>query len=505
MHEKKERVKNFMKNYMPYRKAKKKPINKMTRTGITQDGVLQSVVDINELKFLWDYYKRDVHIQRCIGILNKYIFAEGVELHIGGLPISVTKACENHIKNHWIKFGQDLLAWFVCIGAAPVAIRQHVGEPTPVVLKPGTGTFISTLWRSEQQLQWLNNCTAEEDEESVIVFTLEGNNIGVNGDICSIVSTLVPEKFDCNCMSTLTIKSIEKAIDPMLIIERTEKSYETLNKEPKSIYYACNPDKSYPLFEQNQIDRDDIFDRVLEEMVDYYDGDRSDPASTDFVPPLGYNGFYNTYRVPSGFKIIDNKQNYPNINISQAKKDYAEIVYSRFDIPRSLVGLDDSKYTNVRSTFDTEGTFIQCIKYWKVKIGDIMSNMWRSIYDKDGCNFLVGKWNPSLGKYMTENHLVASISSLDNPYQIVFPPSPFTTLDELHVMFDRGILPEEEYIATCRKIKGFSHTKRAMAFLKSDIDESETSSTITDTINNSSEKTTDTNIVDGTTSSTKTE
>lgn len=99
----------------------------------------ETVLDPCLVGATWAFYLTDPLLLTCRDIISRFLLSNGLSFTWGTQDKKLTPAFQELVINHWIPFCQEALDVIFVMGVLPVTISHTpLGDPIPVVLKPGT-------------------------------------------------------------------------------------------------------------------------------------------------------------------------------------------------------------------------------------------------------------------------------------------------------------------------------------------------------------------------------
>lgn len=128
-------------------------------------------------------------IRSCIAYLKTNILAKGIEMTRKAQ--TTTHDFHVHMQEYYTRFCADVLEVAVTIGVVPyILVKNGKGYGYPMVLKPDAGTLRVT-YAENGSAKYTFSSNGSESTKSRVFFEIF-NDLGRSGELCSVVSSLVP-------------------------------------------------------------------------------------------------------------------------------------------------------------------------------------------------------------------------------------------------------------------------------------------------------------------------
>jgi hypothetical protein len=125
-----------------------------------------------------------------------------------------------------------------------------------------------------------------------------------------------------------------------------------------------------------------------------------------------------------------------------------------YGVPRGFL-VQDVSFKTAGASDILEAGLRHSLIQWATRESEIMTAVMRCIYFPRDCNFLFGELK---SKYELPLGELLSIASELSDIQAVLPVSPAVDLEELTMLYERGVVSWEEYYLQCRTMKGMVST-----------------------------------------------
>lgn len=393
-------------------------------------------IDMGYVRRLWQMFSMKPEIQMCRNILRQFIFAKGVMVEGGDLK---------NAEDEWMQFCEDALDMALVMGLVVYRIVPTPAGRVPVVVpidlvKLGMkidSSGITFVVREE------GNTSPNEELQDAHVFYDFGYNPFFNGKVKSVVACLVPDlHFTLSMQDAARSMELSRAAPPVM----TETSDKT-TKGSDDIEYGFYADVDVAeQAEEAKFQRTNAQMKALFDQQDLYRrwlGDDDVDAAPSGMYPL-----------PAGHKYVNRQLPEGRSDFTQLRRSVQDIVFGAFGVPRTLIFADG---THRGDQEGTHKTFVHTVTWWKRTIGRLASEAYMIIGAKDLAKQVrdskrkadeVGG-NVSSKRYKTSARDIYEAKKKNSPH-FMFPTAPSLRLDEVHGLYDRGVLQWKQYLETMK-------------------------------------------------------
>lgn len=390
---------------------------------------------------LWQMFSMKPEIQMCRNILRQYIFARGIGIDGGTLESA---------EEEWLQFCEDALDMALVLGVVVYKISNTPAGRIPVVIPihlfalsmiPSTDgvTFVVKQQGGDSQ-------NPAEEMKDVHIFHDFGYNPLSDGRVKSVVACLVPDlHFGLSMQDAARTMELRRAAPPVM----TETSDKT-SKGSDDIEYGFFADVDVAeQAEQAKFQRSEAQMKALFEQQNLYRkwlGDDDQDATPSGMYPL-----------PAGHKYVNTALPEGRSDFTQLRRSIQDIVFGAFGVPRTLIFADG---THRGDQEGTHKTFMHTVAWWKRTLGRMASEAYMIIKAKDLAKQVrdnkrkvdeengIGEPNK---RYKTSVREIYEAKKKNAP-TFSFPTAPSLRLDEIHGLYDRGVLQWKPYLETMKLV-----------------------------------------------------
>jgi hypothetical protein len=148
------------------------------------DGV---AVDSEMFERCWSMSHKSPEIRACIEYLKYNILAKGIEMARG--TVTTSPEFHSHMQEYYVKFCMDMIEYAVVIGVVPyILVKNGKNYGYPMVIKPGFGT-IRVQYDDYGMIRYSYQSASGKSKK---VFFEVFRDLGINGEVHSIVQSLIP-------------------------------------------------------------------------------------------------------------------------------------------------------------------------------------------------------------------------------------------------------------------------------------------------------------------------
>ena len=165
----------------------------------------------------------------------------------------------------------------------------------------------------------------------------------------------------------------------------------------------------------------------------------------------------NVVAVPIGHKIAHGMpQPQMRRDLEQRVRNYENSVCAAYGIDRGFL-VQESSFKTAGASETLESRIRMTLILWSARLSEIMTSTLRCIYYNDDCNYLFGKLKSQSDGNQSIEVLLDKAKQLAD-VQAILPVTPDIDLNELTILYDRGVITWEEYVIQSRTMKGLVTT-----------------------------------------------
>ena len=198
----------------------------------------------------WSVMENTPTVNMCRRTLFSNLFKNGFELTTLGKEKknSDKEFLEHSMNNGWMEFAYDFISYVLAIGVVPVQINKSKdGTYIPCVV-PWLGTEnntvrLTTFLKNNKQCfkVYSTDKNAVEEMKNVVVFDGFGYNPDLNGDLKSVIKTIIPIVGTIELLTTNMLTAEKKRANPPIITETVD-TKTTAPTEGVDFDHYCNAD-----------------------------------------------------------------------------------------------------------------------------------------------------------------------------------------------------------------------------------------------------------------------
>lgn len=425
---------------------------------VTLLGAVEAVVNMDRLMLAFQLSYNVPAIQNSIGIINRYLFADGIELTHDEKNLEIDKEFQGHLVTYYQRFGEDAIRWILCAGVVPMTFcfLDDTREWIPVVPKVGSG-HIRSIYKNHRQKFVFHEYGPKMQNSQVIVLSGFGYDPTIQGQLTSIINCLLPMETVSSIL--LDCASIAEQIrsNPAYVMQMRKDVNKPQNRLGVDYGYYAEYDVSDERNEERIWRRDNAsLERLRKQNEQLYDMYYApNPLNNveigedgQIVPKRPWEG--NEFHVPDSFELV-------NQPMPQTRSDLINIlqfnnseIYNTIGVPENMavgnVGARTGDSEAVNDIFKTT------ILWWKRTIAKLMTICYNMIYGYSDAEYILHQFfdltkiDP---KILTEDQIYAL--QKDNKMCINLPIPPFITTEELLMFYQQGALTPEEYCNYLRR------------------------------------------------------
>lgn len=416
-----------------------------------KSGTQTQVIDPERVSLAFNISYKDPTIQSCIGLISRYLFADGIEITKNNEPLDTKKDFQEYISMYFQRFGEDCIRWILCAGVVPVTFCyvEETKEWIPVAAKPFSGDIWSSYSNHRQRFTFHDKTINQNNR--VIVMSGFGYDPTINGELTSLVNSLIATRLSSSVMMDCATVAERIRSNPAFVLQRRK---DVTHSTPRlgvdwgfySEYDTADEKNESHMWHRTQRDIDHL--KSLNSTI--YDMYYNTGAPNQF--DLGPNGemlptkpwVKNEYYLPESMELT-------NQPLPQVRSDLIAImqftnteIYNTLGVPENMFNGTVSRAGSAEAVNET---FKKTILWWKRTIASLLTSCYNLIYGPYDATYVldtyfnISKTNP---KDLNEDHIYAL--QKDNKIVVNLPIPPFITNSELQSFYQQGALTPEEFI-----------------------------------------------------------
>jgi hypothetical protein len=110
-------------------------------------------------------------IQTCISLINRYLFADGIQITHDNKTVNNEKGFNEHLNTCFKTLGEDAVRWIYAVGVVPVTFVESGGDVVPVVVKHGLGDIYCYNVNNVVYYRYSSRGTNAEGYDRVVVYS----------------------------------------------------------------------------------------------------------------------------------------------------------------------------------------------------------------------------------------------------------------------------------------------------------------------------------------------
>jgi hypothetical protein len=423
-----------------------------------EPGAIESTVNPERCALAFNLLRNVPACQNVVGVIKRYLFADGIEITHNEQPIQAEKEFEEHLTHYYQRYGEDCIDWILCVGVVPITFSyiQETCEYVPVVIKHGAGS-IRSVYKNHRQKFYYQPYGRRNEGTKVIVLSGFGYDPTIGGQLISLINCLLPMETASSVLLDCATVSERIWSNPSYVLQMRKDASKPQNRLGIDYGLYAEFDTTDSRNEQHIWRRDtNALERLKRQNDELYDTYYRPNALNSVQPdPRGQlrpekPWQDNEYHVPDNMELV--KQTLP-----EARNDLIAIlqfnnseIYNTLGVPENMAtGNMGTKSGNVDAINDM---FKTTILWWKRTIGKQMSIGYNIIYGESDAQYVLKVFFDTTGLNALEitEDLIYSLQKT-NKIKIGLPIPPFITTQELLMFFQQGALTEEEYCNYLRR------------------------------------------------------
>lgn len=424
--------------------------------GYNAPGTVEATIDPTRLAQVWGATTSVPALQNALGVIMRYLFADGIEVLHGGEAKKTDPEFQTHLAGYWQKFGEEVIRWIVTAGVVPITFcLLETGEWIPVVEKHGAG-YIRSIYKDHRQRFVYYEYGPRGANSQVTVLAGFGYDPTIHGQLTSLSNCLLPMEAFTSVLVDSAAVAEQIRSNPAYVYQTRKDTSSGPGRLGVDFGYYAEYDTSDERNEAHMWKRDragiERLKRMNQEVYDtYYAPNPMNKVNVDANGALGtatpWEG--NEHFVPENMELVTSP-------VAQTRTDFVDIlkfnndeIYTTFGVPKSMVTEDTgSKSSNSEAVNDM---FKTTILWWKRTIAKIMTISYNMIYGMNDAQYILNRYYDltKTGPDCISEDQIYALQKL-NKFEINLPIPPFISSAELEMFYKNGALTPEEYIGYLR-------------------------------------------------------
>ena len=392
------------------------------------------VLNKSEISFTSDFLRKTPTIYACRNVIQQHLFSNGIIFnHRSGRAQDIPHMQEI-MADYWLPFCKDLLDVVLSQGIAVCRlVTLDNGLRIPVVLEPNS-CQIHLIYNLG-----LRDYVAMDDQQQeipdTVVLDIFGFSPTSSGHICSVVANLMPTVRYMNSLMGTSLMMEKKRASPTLMTEAVDTKSDNVEGIQYD-YYAdgdMQDESDRNKFRRNRSNVSQLAQQ--QELYDSFFGNGNELSS-------GGNVLDNVVALPLGQRLVNIPAQTGRTDLVAQMKIHEDIICGTMGVPRSLFMSDTPHKSDAEGTHQT---FQKTIMSWKSLMQTACEHLYNLIYAED----IKSKLLKAIGsKKRKRKSAMTEVYALKKKFQveIIFPVSPFISVEALHHHWERGVLPWDTYV-----------------------------------------------------------
>jgi hypothetical protein len=424
----------------------------------TEPGVTAATVNTERSALAFNLSHNVPAIQNVIGIINRYLFADGIEVTHDQQPLETDKEFQKHLALYYQRYGEDAIRWILCVGVVPVTFSylDDTKEWIPVVVKPGSG-FIRSIYKNHRQKFFYYDYGPQTHNNQVIVLSGFGYDPTIQGQLTSLVNCLLPMETVSSVLLDCATIAEQIRSNPAFVMQMRKDANKPQNRLGIDYGYYAEFDATDETNEERIWRRDDSgFERLRRQNEALYDmyyapNPLNNVEISDdgrILPQRPWEG--NEFHVPDNMELVNQPMPQTRTDLIPFLQFNNSEIYNTLGVPETMA--TGNLNTRVGNSETVNDLFKTTILWWKRTIAKLLTCSYNVIYGYNDADYILHRFldttktNPLS---MTEDQIYAI--QKDNNIAINLPIPPFITTQELLMFYQQGALTTEEYCNYLRR------------------------------------------------------
>lgn len=396
------------------------------------NGVLLNKEEIN---FAMQFLRRTPTIYTCRNVIQQQLFSNGILFNHRRGRVRPDPHMQEIMTDYWLPFCKDVLDSVMIQGIAICRIvTMDDGLQVPVALEPNTCNIYLKYNLGVREYIAMDDQHNEIPE--AIIFDIFGYSPDSKGHICSVVSNLMPTVRYMNTLMGTSLSMEQKRASPTLMTEAVD----TKSDSVEGVQYDWYADGDMQDdSERNKFRRNSSNVSQLAQQQQMYDNYFSSGGALS----SGGDVLANVVALPLGQRLVNIPAQTGRSDLVAQLKMQEDIICGTMGVPRSLFMSDTPHKSDSEGTHQT---FHKTVMAWKTLVQTTCERIYNLIYAEN----IKVQMLKAMGKTKKRKResTVAEMYALKKRLQveIIFPVSPFVSIDTMHQHWERGLLPWETYL-----------------------------------------------------------
>lgn len=292
-----------------------------------------------------------------------------------------------------------------------------------------------------------------KEDKSAFVFNTLLKGPDIDGVIQSPTAALMSVQMQYDLMMQCNMLADYNLSDPTILTETQANAANLSAMESGTPMYA--PDDPIAdlqgVREQDSANRTHVLGHINAQM------DSPDIWYPDGTWRLKKHIHNNVVAVPIGHKIVHGAPLPQRRNdLEHRVRNYENDVCAAYGIDRGFL-VQETSFKTAGASEVLESRIRMSLILWSARLSEIMTSTLRCIYYNDDCNYLFGKLKAQNKDNLPIETLLNKAKQLAD-VQVILPVSPAVDLQEISMLYDRGVVTWEEYVIQSRTMKGLVTT-----------------------------------------------
>lgn len=390
------------------------------------NGVL---INREDISFAMEFLRKTPTIYTCRNVLQQHLFSNGIVFnHRRG---RTDQHMQEIMTDYWLPFCKDLLDIALTQGiAACRLVTMEDGFQIPVVLEANScHIYLDYNLGIREYVVMDDQHNAIPD---TIVLDIFGFSPTMNGRLCSIVANLMPTVRYMNSLMGSSLAMENKRASPTLMTEAIDTKSD--NVEGVQYDYYADGDMQDES-DRNKFNRNRSNVSQLARQQQLYDGFFAGSGEIS----KGGSVLENVVALPLGQRLVNLPSHTGRADLVAQMKMQEDIICGTMGVPRSLFMSDTPHKADAEATHQT---FQKTVMSWKTMLQTACERVYNLIYAED----IQSQMLKAMGTKKKRKRVDMYALKKKLQVEIVFPVSPFLSIDRLHQHWERGVVPWETYL-----------------------------------------------------------
>lgn len=395
-------------------------------------GVLLNRADIS---FTMEFLRKTPTIYTCRNVLQQHLFSNGIVFNHRRGRVRPDQHMQEIMTDYWLPFCKDLLDIALTQGIAVCRlVTMEDGFQIPVVLEANSCNIYLEYNLGIREYVVMDD--QQNEIPDTLVLDIFGFSPTTNGRLCSIVANLMPTVRYMNSLMGTSLAMEKKRASPTLMTEAVDTKAD--NVEGVQYDYYADGDMQDES-DRNKFNRNRSNVSQLAYQQQLYDGFFAGNGELS----TGGNLLDNVVALPLGQHLVNIPAHTGRGDLVAQMKMQEDIICGTMGVPRSLFMTDTPHKSDAEGTHQT---FQKTIMSWKTMLQTACERVYNIIYAEDIKSQMLKAIGTKKKRKRTSS--MSDMYALKKKLQveILFPVSPFLSIDGLHQHWERGILPWETYL-----------------------------------------------------------